>query len=207
MPTVDVIDSKKKKVGTVDLPNEVFGCKPHGALVHEVVVMQRACDRQGTASTLRRGEVSGSGKKPWKQKHTGRARAGSLRSPVWRHGGTVFGPKPRSYAFGMPRKKYRAALQSALSAKVLEGNVVIVSDLAIDEAKTKLLAKALTQLGISGNTLLVVGDASSNLVQAGKNLSGLTVLRPEELNVYDIVRCHSIVIPQRELERVREVWS
>lgn len=207
MPTVDVIDSKKKKVGTVDLPNEVFGCKPHGALVHEVVVMQRACDRQGTASTLRRGEVSGSGKKPWKQKHTGRARAGSLRSPVWRHGGTVFGPKPRSYAFGMPRKKYRAALQSALSAKVLEGSVVIVSDLAIDEAKTKLLAKALTQLGISGNTLLVVGDASSNLVQAGKNLSGLTVLRPEELNVYDIVRCGSIVIPQRELERVREVWS
>lgn len=207
MPTVDVIDSKKKKVGTVDLPNEVFGCKPHGALVHEVVVMQRACDRQGTASTLRRGEVSGSGKKPWKQKHTGRARAGSLRSPVWRHGGTVFGPKPRSYAFGMPRKKYRAALQSALSAKVLEGNVVIVSDLAIDEAKTKLLAKALTQLGISGNTLLVVGDTSSNLVQAGKNLSGLTVLRPEELNVYDIVRCGSIVIPQRELERVREVWS
>ena len=207
MPTVDVIDSKKKKVGTVDLPNEVFGCKPHGALVHEVVVMQRACDRQGTASTLRRGEVSGSGKKPWKQKHTGRARAGSLRSPVWRHGGTVFGPKPRSYAFGMPRKKYRAALQSALSAKVLEGNVVIVSDLAIDEAKTKLLAKALTQLDISGNTLLVVGDTSSNLVQAGKNLSGLTVLRPEELNVYDIVRCGSIVIPQRELERVREVWS
>lgn len=119
----------------------------------------------------------------------------------------MFGPKPRSYAFGMPRKKYRAALQSALSAKVLEGNVVIVSDLAIDEAKTKLLGKALTQLGISGNTLLVVGDASSNLVQAGKNLSGLTVLRPEELNVYDIVRCGSIVIPQRELERVREVWS
>lgn len=207
MPTVDVIDSRKKKVGTVDLPNEVFGCKPHVTLVHEVVVMQRACHRQGTASTLRRGEVSGSGKKPWKQKHTGRARAGSLRSPVWRHGGTVFGPKPRSYAFGMPRKKYRAALQSALSAKVLEGSVVIVSDLAIGEAKTKMLAKALTQLGISGSTLLVVGDVNSNVVQAGKNLSDVTVLRPEELNVYDIVRCNSIVIPQRELDRVKEVWS
>ena len=207
MPTVDVIDSRKKKVGTVDLPNEVFGCKPHVTLVHEVVVMQRACDRQGTASTLRRGEVSGSGKKPWKQKHTGRARAGSLRSPVWRHGGTVFGPKPRSYAFGMPRKKYRAALQSALSAKVLEGSVVVVSDLTIDQAKTKLLAKALVQLGISGSTLLVVGDMGSNVVQAGKNLSSVTVLRPEELNVYDIVRCNSIVIPQRELDRVREVWS
>lgn len=176
MPIVDVVDSKKKKVGSVDLPDEVFGCKPHGSLVHEAVVMQRACDRQGTASTLRRGEVSGSGKKPWKQKHTGRARAGSLRSPVWRHGGTVFGPKPRSYAFGMPRKKYRAALQSALSAKVAEGNVVVVSELSIAEAKTKLLANVLSQLGISGTALLVVADPQSHVVQAGKNLANVTVL-------------------------------
>lgn len=207
MPIVDVIDSKKKKVGSVDLPDEVFGCKPHGSLVHEAVVMQRACDRQGTASTLRRGEVSGSGKKPWKQKHTGRARAGSLRSPVWRHGGTVFGPKPRSYAFGMPRKKYRAALQSVLSAKVSEGNVVVVSELSIAEAKTKLLANLLAQLGITGTALLVVADAHSHLVQAGKNLSGVTVLRPEELNVYDVLRCHSLIIPQSELDRVKEVWA
>jgi len=207
MPTVDVIDSKKKKIGTVDLPNEVFGCKPHVTLVHEVIVMQRACDRQGTASTLHRGEVSGSGKKPWKQKHTGRARAGSIRSPVWRHGGTVFGPKPRSYAFGMPRKKYRAALQSALSAKVIEGGLIVVSELTIEHAKTKLLAEALIQIGVSGSTLLVIGDANSNVMQAGKNLSNVMVLRPEELNVYDIVRCHSIVIAQGELERVREVWS
>lgn len=169
--------------------------------------MQRACDRQGTASTLRRGEVSGSGKKPWKQKHTGRARAGSLRSPVWRHGGTVFGPKPRSYAFGMPRKKYRAALQSVLSAKVSEGNVVVVSELSIAEAKTKLLANLLAQLGITGTALLVVADAHSHLVQAGKNLSGVTVLRPEELNVYDVLRCHSLIIPQSELDRVKEVWA
>lgn len=207
MPIVDVIDSKKQKVGTVELSGEVFGCKPHVALVHEAIVMQRACDRQGTASTLRRGEVSGSGKKPWKQKHTGRARAGSLRSPVWRHGGTVFGPKPRSYAFGMPRKKYRAALQSALSAKVLEGGVIVLSDLAIEQAKTKFLAKALAQLGVSGNTLLVIDDRRSDVFQAGKNLAAVTVLRPEELNVYDIVRCHSVVIPRQELDRVREVWS
>jgi large subunit ribosomal protein L4 len=207
MPIVDVIDSKKKKVGSVDLPDEVFGCKPHGSLVHEAVVMQRACDRQGTASTLRRGEVGGSGKKPWKQKHTGRARAGSLRSPVWRHGGTVFGPKPRSYAFGMPRKKYRAALQSVLSAKVSEGNVVVVAELSIAEAKTKLLANLLAQLGITGTALLVVADAHSHLVQAGKNLSGVTVLRPEELNVYDVLRCHSLIIPQSELDRVKEVWA
>lgn len=207
MPIVDVVDSKKKKVGSVELANEVFGCKPHGPLVHEAVVMQRACDRQGTASTLRRGEVSGSGKKPWKQKHTGRARAGSLRSPVWRHGGTVFGPKPRSYAFVMPKKKYRAALQSALSAKLSEGNVVVVSELAIAEAKTKLLANVLAQLGISGSVLLVIADPASNVVQAGKNLPNVTVLRPEELNVYDVLRCNSLVIPQGDLVRVKEVWS
>jgi len=207
MPTIDVVDSNKQKVGTIDLPEEVFGCKPHVTLVHEAVVMQRACDRQGTASTLHRGEVSGSGKKPWKQKHTGRARSGSVRSPVWRHGGTVFGPKPRSYAYGMPRKKYRAALQSALSAKVSEGSVVVVTDLMIDQAKTKLLAKALSQLGVSGSTLLVIGDGRADIVQAAKNLSTVTLLRPEELNVYDIVRCQCVVIPQRELERVREVWA
>lgn len=207
MPIVDVVDSKKKKVGSVDLPDAVFGCKPHGSLVHEAVVMQRACDRQGTASTLRRGEVSGSGKKPWKQKHTGRARAGSLRSPVWRHGGTVFGPKPRSYAFGMPKKKYRAALQSVLSAKLSEGNIVVLSELSIAEAKTKLLANVLARLGISGTALLVVADQNSHVMQAGKNLSNVTVLRPEELNVYDVLRCHSLVIPQGELGRVKEVWS
>ncbi len=207
MPIVDVVDTKKKKIGTVDLPNEVFGCKPHGSLVHEAVVMQRACGRQGTASTLRRGEVSGSGKKPWKQKHTGRARAGSLRSPVWRHGGTVFGPKPRSYAVGMPKKKYRAAIQSALSAKVSEGSVIVVAELVIAEAKTKLLATALAQLQIGGHALLVVGDQNSHVVQAGKNLSNVTVLRPEDLNVYDVLRCRSLVIPQGELDRVKEVWS
>src|SRR5512145_3219295 len=115
MPTVDVVDWQNKKVGTVELAPSVFGCELHTALVHEAVVMQRACERQGTASTLRRGAVAGSGKKPWKQKHTGRARAGSIRSPVWRHGGSVFGPKPRDYSYSMPKKKYRTALQSALS--------------------------------------------------------------------------------------------
>src|SRR5213080_4748255 len=147
MPTVDVVDLKRQKVGTVDLPEEVFGCKLHTALVHEAVVMQQACERQGTASTLRRGEVSGSGKKPWKQKHTGRARAGSIRSPVWRHGGIVFGPHPRSYAYSIPKKKYHAALRSALSARLADGAVVVLSDLSIAEPKTKLLAQALASLG------------------------------------------------------------
>ncbi|HEU4686571.1 MAG TPA: 50S ribosomal protein L4 [Nitrospira sp.] len=207
MPTVDVIDLNRRKVGSVELPAEVFGCRLHPSLVHEAVVMQQACERQGTASTLRRGEVRGSGKKPWKQKHTGRARAGSVRSPVWRHGGSVFGPKPRSYAFPMPKKKYRAALQSALSSKVAGGQVVVVSDLSLEQAKTKLLAKTLGQLGDSARVLIVAGEGQGGLVQAARNLSNVNVLTPDRLNVYEIVRAKTIVIPERELARVKEVWA
>src|SRR5437879_13355758 len=128
MPTVDVVDLKRQKVGSVDLPEEVFGCKLHTALVHEAVVMQRACERQGTASTLRRGEVAGSGKKPWKQKHTGRARAGSIRSVVWRYGGSVFGPKSSGYSYSMPQTKYSAALSYELLGGVVEGTVLLLSN-------------------------------------------------------------------------------
>ena len=207
MPTVDVVDLKMKKVGTVDLPQEVFGCEPRATLVHEAVIMQRACERRGTASTLRRGEVSGSGKKPWKQKHTGRARAGSLRSPVWRHGGTVFGPKPRSYAYSMPRKKYRAALQSALSAKVAESKLFVVSDLSLQQPKTKLLAQALGLLSGGSQALVIAGEGQSGVQQAAKNLAAVKVLSADRLNVYDVVRAHVVVIPERELGRVKEVWS
>ena len=207
MPTVDVVDLMKKKVGTVDLPQEVFGCGPHATLVHEAVTMQRACERRGTASTLRRGEVSGSGKKPWKQKHTGRARAGSLRSPIWRHGGSIFGPKPRSYAYSMPRKKYRAALRSALSAKVTENQLFVVSDLSLQQPKTRLLAQALGQFSGGRYALVVVGESQSSVFQAAKNLVAVKVLSADQLNVYDIVRAQVLVIPERALSRVKEVWS
>jgi large subunit ribosomal protein L4 len=207
MPTVDVVDLNRKKVGAAELPAEVFGCAPHESLVHEAVVMQRACERQGSASTLRRGEVSGSGKKPWKQKHTGRARAGSIRSPIWRHGGSVFGPKPRSYAFSMPKKKYRAALQSALSAKVAGGHLVIVSSFSLEQPKTKLLAKALGQFGAGGQVLIVAGEAHTGLALAARNLAKVHVITPDRLNVYDVVRAGVIVIPERDLARVKEVWA
>lgn len=207
MPTVDVVDLQSKKVGTVDLPQAVFGCALRASLVHEAVVMQRACERQGTASTLRRGEVSGSGKKPWKQKHTGRARSGSLRSPVWRHGGSVFGPKPRSYAYTMPKKKYRAALQSALSAKVADGKVIVVSEFALAQPKTKLLAKALDQFGLGETALLVAADTQVAMLQAARNLSSVKVVSADQLNVYDVVRAGVVVIHERELARVSEVWS
>jgi large subunit ribosomal protein L4 len=207
MPTVDVVDLNKRKVGSAELPAEVFGCKPHTTLVHEAVVMQQACERQGTASTLRRGEVRGSGKKPWKQKHTGRARAGSVRSPVWRHGGSVFGPKPRSYAYSMPKKKYRAALQSALSSKVSEGQLFVVSSLSLEQPKTKVLAKALTQFASGNRILLIAGEGQESLTQAARNLASVNVVTPDRLNVYEIVRAGTIMISERDLARVKEVWA
>lgn len=207
MPIVDVLDLENKKVGTVELPGAVFGCESRPALVHEAVIMQRACERQGTASTLRRGEVSGSGKKPWKQKHTGRARSGSLRSPVWRHGGSVFGPKPRTYAYSMPKKKYRAALQSALSAKVTGNNLIVVSDLALQEPKTKLLARALGKLSGGRAALVIAGKDQAGVLLAARNLADVKVLSPDQLNVYDIVRAGVVVVSQRELGHVQEVWS
>jgi len=207
MPTVDVVNLENKKVGTVELPQEVFGCEPRAALVHEAVIMQRACERQGTASTLRRGEVRGSGKKPWKQKHTGRARAGSVRSPVWRHGGSVFGPKSRSYAYSMPKQKYRAALQSALSAKVAENKLVVLSDLSLQEPKTKVLARALDRLSGGDQVLVVIGKEQSPVMQAARNLTAVKVLSIDQLNVYDIVRAGMVVVSQQQLGSVREVWS
>jgi len=207
MPTVDVLDIHKRKVGSVELHDGVFGVEADGPLVHTAVVMQQACARQGTASTLTRGEVSGSGRKPWKQKHTGRARAGSIRSPIWRHGGVVFGPRPRSYAYSLPKKKYRAALQSALSAKLAAGGIVVVSALTLEEPKTRRLAKVLAQMGLTGKTLIVIGEGRTDLERAARNLREVKLIKPEELNVYDVLRHDSIVIPERELLRVQEVWS
>jgi large subunit ribosomal protein L4 len=207
MPTVEILDLHKRKVGSVELPDSVFGAAPDRSLLHEAVVMQRACMRQGTASTLKRGEVSGSGRKPWKQKHTGRARVGSIRSPIWRHGGTVFGPRPRSYAFAFPKKKYRAALRNALSTKLAAGGILVVSDLSIEAPKTRLLAKALTQLGLTAKTLIVVGAGNTDLERAARNLSQVKLVKSQELNVYDVLRYDMIVIPERELPRLQEVWS
>ena len=207
MPILDVVDVSKKKVGSVQLADAVFGAEPHRYLVHAAVVMQQACARQGTASTLRRGEVSGSGRKPWKQKHTGRARAGSIRSPIWRHGGTVFGPKPRSYAYRIPKQQYRTAMHSALSARVADGGIVVVSDLSIPQPKTKLLAKTLIQLGLTSKILIVVGEKGTDLDRAARNLPDVKLVTPEQLNVYDLLRYRAIVIPERVVARVQEVWS
>ncbi len=207
MPSVDVLDLNKRKVSTVDLPAALFGLRPNGPLLHEAVVMQRAGERQGTSSTLRRGEVRGSGKKPWKQKHTGRARAGSVRSPVWRHGGSVFGPKPRSYGQAFPKRKYHRALQVALSAKLSAGELIVVSDFGSGALKTRELQKSLGQLGVNSSALLVVSNTADALHKAARNLPQVKVVSPEQLNVYDVLKHQVLVIAQPMLGRLQEVWA
>ena len=207
MATVDVVDTAKNTVGSIDLSDSVFGATIKGSLVHTAVVMQRASIRQGTASTKGRGEVQGSGKKPWKQKHTGRARAGSARSPIWRHGGTVFGPRPRGYDFSIPKKMYRGAMQSALSSKQSDGELSILSELPLSEPKTKHVVAALAKFGLSRSVLLVVGEGNVGLNRAARNLKYVKVVRPSELTVYDVLRYESLVILKDQVEKVQELWA
>ncbi len=207
MATVDVVDKGKKTVGSIDLSDAVFGVPIKGPLVHTAVVMQRASLRQGTASTKGRGEVSGTGKKPWKQKHTGRARAGSNRSPVWRHGGIVFGPRPRGYDFSIPKKMYRGAMQSALSSKQSDGELSILSELPLSEPKTKHVAAALAKLGLGRSVLLVEGEENVGLYRAVQNLKNVKVVRPSELTVYDVLRYESLVILKDQVGKVQELWA
>lgn len=208
MPTIDVIDLSKRKISTAELSSELFSRPPQVSLVHEAVVMQRAGERQGTASTLRRGEVSGSGKKPWKQKHTGRARSGSVRSPIWRHGGSVFGPKPRDYGYSIPKQKYHRAMQSALSSKLAAGEVLIVSEFTSVQSKTRELQKTLGTLGVTSSALLVVSTAGAEAIErAARNLAIVKVVSPEQVNVYDVLRYRTLVIAQPALARLQEVWA
>lgn len=207
MPTLQVVGIDNRPLDQVEVDGGVFSATINQSLVHRAVIMQRAGARQGTSATRGRGEVKGSGKKPWKQKHTGRARAGSSGSPIWRHGGIVFGPKPRSYGFNIQKKVYRAALRSALSSKFSSGDMIVVSELSLSEVKTRYLAKALIQLGLTGRTLMVVGAESLELKKASKNLANVKLIQVHELNVYDLLRYDKLVIVRSELMNVQEFWS
>ncbi|MCY3728305.1 MAG: 50S ribosomal protein L4 [Nitrospira sp.] len=207
MASIEIVDQTRKAVGSVEVNEAVFGSQPHGSLVHSAVVMQLASLRQGTASSKGRSEVSGTGKKPWRQKHTGRARAGSNRSPVWRHGGTVFGPQPRKYRSAMSKKMYRKAMQSALSAKMAAGELLVLSELALPEPKTKLMAKTVKQLGATGPVLFVVGKDSDAVFRAARNLAQVKAVSPDELTVYDVLRYRTLVVLKDELPGVEELWA
>jgi large subunit ribosomal protein L4 len=193
MALVDVYNVNKEKVGEVDLKEDIFGVEVKSYLLHEVVVWQRACRRKGTASTKTRGEVSGGGHKPWRQKGTGRARVGSNRSPVWRGGGTVFGPKPRSYAYSLPKKVRRAALKMALSSKLANGQLVVLEDYPYSAPKTKEFIQVMKNFDL-GKVLFITSEGHEALELSARNVPYVQVLPTAGLNVYDILRYDHLVL-------------
>lgn len=207
MPEVEVKNSHNEKTGTLLLEEPIFGAQISKSLLHEAVRMQLASMRQGTAATKTRGLISGGGKKPWKQKGTGRARAGSNRSPIWRGGGTTFGPLPRGYGYSIPKKKSRKALFVALSSKVQEGRLVILEDLEFAEAKTKSMASLLEKLQLSGKVLIVVSQKQEALDRVARNLPKVKLLEVRQLNVYDILLADTLLTTRRDIARLVEVWG
>ena len=204
MPSVEIVDSKRKKAGQVELADEVFGIKPNMDLVQDAVVMQRANARQGTAGTKTRHFVSGGGIKPYKQKGTGRAQAGEVRSPLWRKGGTVFGPQPRSYDYAMPRKQERGALREALASKLQSGAVVVVDAFAAVE-KTKAAAEMLARFGADRSALVVDVKPADTLVRAVRNIPGTVCLESGRLKARDVMRARRIIATKAAVERLQEV--
>jgi large subunit ribosomal protein L4 len=204
MPTIDIKDWNNKKVGSVDLSDEIFGYPYKEHLIHEAVRNYLASLRQGTHKVKNRSEVSGSGKKPYRQKGTGRARQGGNRPPIHRHGGTVFGPTPRDYSYKMNAQEKKAALKSALSQRVKEGKLVLLNDLSVDEPKTKALAEKVAKVGVDGKALLVDSFENTNLALATRNNPKLLLVDPLHVNVYDVVNSRYIVLSQDALQRLTE---
>ncbi len=204
---LDVKNPSNETVGVVTLTEAVFNRPVSESLLHEAVRMQRASLRQGTASTKTRGLISGGGRKPWKQKGTGRARAGSSRSPIWRGGGTTFGPLPRSYGYRMPKKAYRAALFSGLSEKVRAGQIVVLEEWGLAEAKTKAMVHLLKTLQITGNVLVVVPQSDDLLGRVTSNLPSVRLVQAPHLNVYDLMWAGPLLTTRSGIEAVERYWG
>ena len=192
-----------KKVGEVDLSDELFGIEPNTHAIHQVVRLQRAAGRAGTAATKTRSEVRGGGVKPWRQKGTGRARIGSIRAPHWRGGGAVFGPKPRSYGFRVPKKVRRLAFRSALSAAARSERVTVIEDFALDTPSTRTGAEILGRLELDGRVMIVVADDDLNVEKSFRNLSNVETFLPNELNTYDLLRFDNLLFLKGALERLQ----
>jgi large subunit ribosomal protein L4 len=201
-----MVDQNNKKVKDVELPG-LFTTEVRPHLVHSAVVNQLANKRAGTASTKTKGLVSGGGKKPFKQKGTGRARAGSTRSPLWRHGGTCFGPLPRDYSYALPKKARRAALVDAIASKVHENRLVLIDSLEVAEPKTKLVSGMLETLGVQENALILIKAESKNLTLAARNIPSVKVLRMGNINVYDLIKYRYLITTQDVLNAMQEVYG
>jgi len=206
MASVSMVDMSNKKVKDVELP-ALFGAEVKSHLLHSAVVNQLANRRAGTAATKTKGLVSGGGKKPFKQKGTGRARAGSSRSPLWRHGGTVFGPQPRDYSYSMPKKEKRAALVAALSSKVSEQRMILLDKLELAGPRTKQMAELLKALGVVESALVLITGENKNVSLATRNMPSIKVLRMENINVYDLLKYRYLITTQDALTAMQEVYG
>ncbi len=202
--TIEVVNAENKKVGDIRLSPQVFGVKVNPHLIYEAVKQYRAGGRAGTHMTKNRALVSGSGRKPWRQKGTGRARVGEIRTPLWRHGGTVFGPVPRDYSYSMPKKARAAALRSALTQRVNEGALRVVEAFPIEVPKTKELRGMLDRLGVVGKTVLVDHQPADALVLSGRNIPGLRVVADSHLTAYDVLDCRHVLVSQEALDKLEE---
>ena len=204
MPKLDVFNQTGKKVTQATLSDDVFGIEPNQQVLFDVIKAQRAAMRQGTHSVKNRGEVRGGGRKPWRQKGTGRARQGSIRSPQWRGGGVVFGPTPRDYSFKVNRKVRRLALRSALSAKVADKALVLLDALTMEEIKTKSMESVLTQLGLSGKVLIVLDQMDENVLLSARNIPGVLVTTADQASVYELMNSKTLLMTQAAATHLEE---
>jgi large subunit ribosomal protein L4 len=207
MPKVALLNQNGSQVGDIELNDSVFGIEPNQHVLFEAIVMQRASLRQGTHKTKVRSEVAGGGRKPWRQKGTGRARQGSIRSPQWRGGGTVFGPTPRSYSYKLPKKVRRLAIKSALSSKVLEENILVLESLAFEAPKTKEFKSVLGGLSVEKKALIVTADLDENVALSARNIPGVTVVTADGINVLDVVNHDKLIMTKAAVEKVEEVLA
>lgn len=207
MPKIDVYDITGKKVSEVELNEEIFGIKPNEELVHAAVVNYLANQRQGTQSTKTRAEVRGGGRKPWRQKGTGRARQGSIRAPQWIKGGIALGPKPRSYRYTINKKERRIAIKSVLSSKVLENALTVVDKIAFDEIKTKNMVTALNNLKVEGKTLIMLPEKNENVQKSARNIEGVKTTLVNTLNVYDLLKYKKLVVTLDAVKKLEEVYA
>lgn len=207
MPNVAVLDMKGTKVDEISLADSIFGIEPNAAVMHEVVVNYLANQRQGTQSTLTRSEVSGGGRKPWRQKGTGHARQGSTRSPQWRHGGVVFAPKPRDYSYSVNKKVRRLAMKSAFSSKVLDNDLIVIDSIDLDEYKTKTMVKMLSAVGSEKKALIVLSEVNSKIIKSANNIPGVKTAQVNELNVYDMLNADKLIIVKDAVSKIEEVYA
>lgn len=207
MPKLNVLDVQGKQVGEIELADAVFGITPNEAVLHDAVVMQQASRRRGTHDVKNRSEVRGGGRKPYKQKGTGNARQGSIRSPQWVGGGTVFGPTPRSYAYKLPKKVRRLAIKSALSTKVLENEVVVLDALALEAAKTRELVQVLKNIGADQKALIVTDTVEEKAALAARNIPGVKLIAAEGVNVLDVLYHDKLILTRGAVNRVEEVFG